>query len=168
MDHFAEYMVEKQPSSQDRAKRGGILVAAVLLVGITAGLAFWTGWLVILLVTALIIYGAYYLLTGCRVEYEYSITNGEFDVEKIIGKRKRVHLLTVQVSNWTAFGAYTDDTPELENATLFLCSDNTGVDAYYADMETEEYGKARLIFTPNDEMIETVSIFLPAALRRKQ
>ncbi|MDD6374627.1 MAG: hypothetical protein PUG07_02355, partial [Ruminococcus sp.] len=113
------------------------------------------------------IYGAYYLLTGCYTEYEYTVTNGELDVDKIAGRRKRSHLLTVPVSKFTGFGFYTDQTDDPSDATLFLCSDNTGENAYYADFTTEEYGTARLIFTPNEEMVQTIVLFLPAALKRQ-
>ncbi len=95
------------------------------------------------------------------------MTNGELDVDKIVGKRKRSHLLTVPVPKFTGFGVYTDQTDDPLDATLFLCSDNTGENAYYADFTTEEYGTARLIFTPNEEMVQTIVLFLPAALKRQ-
>lgn len=126
-----------------------------------------TGWLFLLVLVIGAIYGAYYLLTGCYTEYEYTVTNGELDVDKIVGKRKRSHLLTVPVPKFTGFGVYTDQTDDPLDATLFLCSDNTGENAYYADFTTEEYGTARLIFTPNEEMVQTIVLFLPAALKRQ-
>ncbi len=165
MDHFAEYMVQKRPSSQDRMKQGLILVAAIVLSIVIGIIAWMTGWIFLLVLIIGVIYGAYYLMTGCGTEYEYTVTNGELDVDKILGKRKRVHLLTVKISKFTAFGVYTDQIPDQEQATLFLCSDHTGEGAYYADTSTGEYGAVRLIFTPNAEMISTIALFLPASLR---
>ena len=156
MDHFAEYLVQKRPTSQDRLKQGLIVAAAVVLSVLIGAIAVLTGWLFLLVLVIGAIYGAYYLLTGCYTEYEYTVTNGELDVDKIAGRRKRSHLLTVPVSKFTGFGVYTDQTDDPSDATLFLCSDNTGENAYYADFTTEEYGTARLIFTPNEEMVQTI------------
>lgn len=167
MDHFAEYLVQKRPTSQDRLKQGLIVAAAVVLSVLIGAISVLTGWLFLLVLVIGAIYGAYYLLTGCYTEYEYTVTNGELDVDKIAGKRKRSHLLTVPVPKFTGFGVYTDQTDDPLDATLFLCSDNTGENAYYADFTTEEYGTARLIFTPNEEMVQTIVLFLPAALKRQ-
>ena len=139
-------------------KKKSVLIGAISVL---------TGWLFLLVLVIGAIYGAYYLLTGCYTEYEYTVTNGELDVDKIVGKRKRSHLLTVPVPKFTGFGVYTDQTDDPSDATLFLCSDNTGENAYYADFTTEEYGTARLIFTPNEEMVQTIVLFLPAALKRQ-
>ena len=107
MDHFAEYLVQKRPTSQDRLKQGLIVAAAVVLSVLIGAISVLTGWLFLLVLVIGAIYGAYYLLTGCYTEYEYTVTNGELDVDKIVGKRKRSHLLTVPVSKFTGFGVYT-------------------------------------------------------------
>ena len=95
MDNFAEYMVKKRPDSRDNAKRAGIIALAVVLCAASVFLVFVTHVPFILLITCAIIYGAYFLITGTSVEYEYAVTNGEMDVDKIIARRKRVHLITV-------------------------------------------------------------------------
>ena len=154
-------------AAEDRLKQGLIVAAAVVLSVLIGAISILTGWLFLLVLVIGAIYGAYYLLTGCYTEYEYTVTNGELDVDKIAGRRKRSHLLTVPVSKFTGFGVYTDQTDDPSDATLFLCSDNTGENAYYADFTTEEYGTARLIFTPNEEMVQTIVLFLPAALKRQ-
>lgn len=85
MDNFAEYMVKKRPDSRDNAKRAGIIALAVVLCVASVFLVFVTHIPFILLITCAIIYGAYFLITGTSVEYEYAVTNGEMDVDKIIG-----------------------------------------------------------------------------------
>ena len=91
MDHFAEYLVQKRPTSQDRLKQGLIVAAAVVLSVLIGAISVLTGWLFLLVLVIGAIYGAYYLLTGCYTEYEYTVTNGELDVDKIAGRRKRSH-----------------------------------------------------------------------------
>ena len=168
MDNFAEYMVKKRPDSRDNAKRAGIIALAVVLCAASVFLVFVTHIPFILLITCAIIYGAYFLITGTSVEYEYAVTNGEMDVDKIIARRKRVHLITVQTADFEAFGPLTDDVPDDDSRTLVLCADNTGEGEYYADLTTEDYGETRIIFTPNQAVLEAIQAALPRKLRRTQ
>ena len=48
MDHFAEYLVQKRPTSQDRLKQGLIVAAAVVLSVLIGAIAVLTGWLFLL------------------------------------------------------------------------------------------------------------------------
>ena len=97
--------------------------------------------------------------------YEYAVTNGEMDVDKIIARRKRVHLITVSTAKFDAYGEMTDAVPDDPDRTIVLCSDNTGEGEYYADLETEEYGATRIIFTPNEAVQEAINAALPRQLR---
>lgn len=165
MDNFAEYMVKKQPDKRDNIKRLGIILLTVFFCAGTIAAVFLTGIPFILLITCALIYGAYFLLSSQSVEYEYAVTNGEMDVDKIVARRKRVHLITVNVSKFDAFGPMTDDVPDDETRTLVLCSDNTGEGEYYADLITENYGPTRIIFSPNEAVITVLREALPPQLR---
>lgn len=165
MDNFAEYMVKKQPDSRDTFKKTGILALTVLLCAATVLLVFFTGIPFILLITCALIYGAYFLLSGLSVEYEYAVTNGELDVDKIIARRKRVHLITADASKFEAYGSLTDDVPDDEERTIILCTDNTGEGEYYADLSTDDYGPTRIIFSPNTAVQEAIEAALPRQLR---
>ncbi|MBQ8514450.1 MAG: hypothetical protein IJ496_03545 [Ruminococcus sp.] len=164
-DHFTEHLVKKVPTSQEKTKQLLMVLAAIVLTVGTAYMALATGWLIILTLTMGVIYGAYYILSGLGIEYEYTFTNGELDVDKIMGKRKRTNLITVDASKFEAFGALTDDVEDKPEATLVLCSDNTGEGEYYADLITEEYGETRLIFTPSEKMVSYIEEALPRTLR---
>ncbi len=166
MDNFAEYLVKKQPDSNDRMKKAGIWVLLILLSAISVYFALMITPF-ILFITAAIIYGGYYLLTGLNVEYEYAVTNNELDVDKIIAQRKRTHLITVDIGSFEAFGELTEEVEDKPNATLVLCSDNRGEGEYYADLVTEDYGETRIVFTPNDKVTDAVMAALSPQLRLK-
>ena len=89
-------------------------------------------------------------------------------MDKIIARRKRVHLITVQTADFEAFGPLTDDVPDDDSRTLVLCADNTGEGEYYADLTTEDYGETRIIFTPNQAVLEAIQAALPRKLRGMQ
>lgn len=167
MDQFAECLVRKQPDASDRMKGVLLIIAAVLITAISILFVYLTKIPFLLLVTCAAIYGVYYLVSGLSVEYEYAVTNDEIDVDKIIAKRKRVHLLTASIRKFEAFGP-AEEMPEEDDRTLVLCADNTGEGEYYADVETEEYGSTRILFTPDTAVLEAVKEALPHALRMQQ
>ncbi len=167
-DRFTECLVKKTPDSNDNLKKILIIIAVIAITAITAFLAFTTGLYLILIITMAVIYGSYYLFKGICVEYEYTFTNGEIDVDKITGQSKRQHLVTLNSKEIEDFGEVNADTPERPDITLFLCSDNTGIGEYYVDFTTEEYGEARLIFTPSDKMVSYIEEALPPILKYKK
>ncbi len=167
-DRFTEQLVKKQPSSADTAKKLALIIGMLLLMALTIFIAFTTGLFIILTITLALGYLGYFLLTGMSVEYEYTFTNGELDIDKILGQRKRQNLITVDASKFEDFGRVTADMPQKPDATLVLCSDNTGEDEYYADLTTEEYGETRIIFTPGEKMAGYIEEALPRNLRYRR
>lgn len=170
MDNFAEQLVKRNETAADKAKRAvmtiiGIIVTLVLLLlavmqlhnGLIASLG------IILAVAAA--FGTYYLIQSTMVEYEYTFTNGELDVDKIIAKKKRSELLVVDVKKFTAFGKYSDSLEEPDDMTVILVSDNIAEHEYYADFQHEEYGSTRLIFAPDEKVLSSIKRSLPAKLR---
>ena len=163
MDTFAEQLVVKPMTPQDQLKKTGlILVTVVLCLGLTyLSLTFMP---LILLVVCAVAYGAYFLITGMNVEYEYSVTNGELDVDKIIAKRKRKHMLTVKISDFETFGLESE--AKFDNTvTTFLVGDGDEEHYYAADFQHESLGWVRLVFSPNERVLEAIRSSLKRGLR---
>lgn len=167
-DRFTECLVKKVPDSGDNLKKVFLITAIAAIAVLTIIAAAATKLYLILIITMAVIYAAYYLLKGMSIEYEYIFTNGELDIDKIIGQRKRQHLITLNAKQFDAFGKVDADTSEKPNATLFLCSDNTGKNEYFADLITEEYGETRIIFTPNEKIVAYIEEALPPILKYRK
>lgn len=174
MDNFAEQLVFKHPTSSDKAKKiflivgGGIMTAILLLIAV---LSLGSGSLLSLagiLLAAATGFGSYYLVSETYVEYEYTFTNGELDIDKIIAKKKRVELVTVDVKKLKAFGKYGEASEETEDMTVIFSSDNIASHEYYADFDHEEYGSSRLVFSPDSRMLDMLATALPRALRQNK
>ena len=170
MDNFAEQLIKKNETASDKLKRIvltiiGIIVTLMLLLlaamQLQNGLVATIG--IILSVVAA--FGTFRIVQSSMIEYEYTFTNGELDVDKIIAKKKRSEMLTVNVRKFTAFGKYEDGMEETEDMTVVLVSDNIAEHEYYADFEHEDYGKTRLVFCPNEKMLSNIRKSLPAKLR---
>lgn len=166
MDIFYEQLIEKIPSSKDNAKKFGIYAIAIILALLIIFLSISTIFAPIgILLSVGLIWLAYYLGTNQFIEYEYIITNGEIDIDKIIGKRKRSRLLTVDVKQFTNFGEYSDAINNDDTSTIILASENSGINDWFADFETENYGKTRLIFSPDEKFLNCIKPFLKNNLK---
>ena len=89
-DFYSEQLVAKKSGGSETAKK--------ILIGVLTALVAAFLFLIIifplsLLLVGLVFYGGYYLMTGIDTEYEYILTNGDLDIDKITGKRKRKRLL---------------------------------------------------------------------------
>lgn len=169
MDNFSEQLVKREPTSADSMKKiliygGGILLTIVLLV--LSLIMLGTLWSMLgMILAAGMGYATYFAGQATYIEYEYTFTNGELDIDKIVAKKKRHSLIVADVKKFTAFGKYNDQIEETSDMTVVISSDNIASHEYYADFEHEEYGKVRLVFSPNDSMLENIKKFLPRSVK---
>ena len=102
------------------------------------------------------------------MEYEYTFTNGELDIDKIIAQTKRKEMLSVSVGKFTDFGRYDVNTPEeTADMTIIMATDNIAEHEFYADFTHEYYGKTRLVFAPNEKVVSNIINSLHPSIRNK-
>ena len=173
MDHFAEQLVKKYHSSKDDLKRALIIAAAAVLTLISVLLVF-MGFPLALVLPVCAIWAAVYLIKLQNVEYEYSCTNGELDIDKILGQDKRKSMLSINVGSFTVFGKAGEVPESDEDMTTFsamglslMGDDDAEKPAYYAEFEHPEHGKCCLYFSPDEKMIEAILPFLSRELKRQ-
>lgn len=166
MDIFTEQMVKKTKTATDSVIKGlmifltVILTAVILLISLMLGSAILS---IGVLLIAGIIYGCYYLIKQRNIEYEYILTNGEIDVDKIINQSKRKRLLTVKVSDFENFGALSG-APEAEQKAVFFTVGGE-CEQYYADFKHSKYGNVRWIFSPDEKMLNAIKPYLKHTLK---
>ena len=172
MDQFAEMLVKKTPNGTDDLKRGGIIAAAVVITLGSVALVFF-GYPLALVLPVCAIWAAIYLFRLTNVEYEYSVTNGTLDIDKILGQNKRKSMLSVDVSSFTAYGKAGEVTESDEEMTTFLAGglsmmgEDDDAEEYYAEFDHPEYGKCCLYFTPDSHFREALEPFLNRSLRQE-
>lgn len=172
MDNFAEQLVKKNETGADRTRRILMIVVGVLFALALAALAVLQLGrpLVALLGFALAVtagVGTFVIVQNTFVEYEYTFTNGELDVDKIIAKKKRKEMISANIRQLTDFGKYEDGMEESDDMTVVFATDNIASHEYYADFTDASLGSARLVFAPDERMLENIKKFLPARLRNK-
>lgn len=173
MDNFAEQLVRKESTGTDKIKNIMYLFSgiAVTLILAALGIIFLGKGIITFLFLAAAAaagYATFFIMRNTKVEYEYTFTNGDLDIDKIIAQTKRKEMLTIQVSKFTNFGKYNDNTPEeTADMTVIMATDNIASHEYYADFPHEEYGSARLVFSPNEKMLSNIKRSLHPSIRNK-
>lgn len=165
MDSFVEQLVPLRKSALETAIQIGAWVAAVLLI-LTCGLAFISNLLgplsVLFAVLALLIgYGTWWLSCRINLEYEYIFTNGDLDVDKIIARRDRKRVLSVQCRDFERFGAYRPE--EHQNADyekrIIACTPDENT--YYAVIRPDGKGATLLVFQPDERVLGGIKKYIP-------
>lgn len=165
MDVFVEQLVKKPANGKTLALK--ILIAfGVILVSLFCLYLMLIGIVIALLLIFAAIYGGFYLISGLNAEYEYIVTNGEIDIDKIIAKRKRKRLITAKPSKFEAFGKLAD-AEAVSGITVVEANGIADEEAedYYIDFTHDSFGKVRLIFTPTERTLEAVTPFLPRPVK---
>ena len=160
MDTFFEQIVSIRKDSKAIVPVLGILVAAVLLSAVL--IYFWLlGSLTILLVFG-IAFGAYKLATLFNVEYEYIITNGTLDIDKIINRSSRKRMLSFDLANVTRLEKYTPALlNNLKGKDITFACNKDDKNAYLLVAEREGKQANYLVFSPDDRLKGAIVKFVP-------
>jgi len=106
-------------------------------------------------------YLAFRLTKKFSIEYEYIITNGCFDVDKIIAKSSRKRIMSFEISNVEAVEKFNPNSmPTREfKEKLFACNLDDP-NAYYMIISEEDKGTRLLVFAPNERIQGAVKKYL--------
>ena len=172
MDQFAEQLVRRIPDSRDEIRRAAYIVSAVAVTAVSVLLVI-TGFPLALILPVCAIAGCVYLLRMMQTEYEYTCTNGTLDIDKILGQSRRIPMLSVEVSAFTAYGpAGEADAEAPDDLTTFsavgvslMGGDDADAKTFYAEFDPPDHGKCCLYFCPDARLRGAIEPFLPKGLR---
>ena len=153
MDRFSEQLISKRSTGKDMFIRGLYTAAAMLVVFLLVlFLGGYGMWLMMLVLAAAVIWGVVWLIQGTFIEYEYIVTNDDLDIDKIIGRRKRKRLITVNLREAKELAEYTPDSDIKADVTV-MAHDETGEGLYYFVCGTKKYGDVAVVFNPDDRTL---------------
>lgn len=166
MDTFSEQLVTRSTTKADTIKKILISIAAILLATVLMWLSIVLGFYSLILLVFGVLIGGVWLVSNMDVEYEYIITNNEMDIDKIIGRRKRKRMITLDLKSAEDFGTYPAPSEITVDATVHA---TTGLEknAHYLLVQHGSYGKVMLIFNPNEKTREAIMQEVPNPLRIK-
>lgn len=112
------------------------------------------------LVVCLIMYIAWRSASQFFIEYEYILTNGEVDIDKILNKRKRDRVLTFNCSEIESVKRYVKDEHVPENVKLKVFACTPDENTYSMIIRSERRGLVYLVFSPDERMTEGMKKFM--------
>lgn len=158
MDIFIEQIIKRKKDGIDYAIIAGIILLGIIITavcvliigGFSIGIAF--------LLIAAAWYGAYLLIHMRNLEYEYILTNSDLDIDKIVAKRGRKRLISVNLKEISILANVEDSTYANEyrnitniNKTINAVGDNTDGGIYFVDFHLDGVNN-RVLFQPNDKI----------------
>ena len=155
-DIFNEQIVKRQSTARDAAIRV-CLVILLVLIGVFSFVFLNIFALMVIFGTG---YGAFFLMSYLNVEYEYTFTSGELDIDIIYNRARRKRLLSVNLKQIEIM-AHIDDpnhsgtfksAQEIRDYSSGTKGDNT-----YAFLAVIDGKKTKVIIEPNDKMLKTFS-----------
>lgn len=109
-----------------------------------------------------ILFGAFKLSTRFNIEYEYIITNGTMDVDKIINKSSRKRMASFElsgVSRLEKFHAHLLN--NIDKKELVVACNLDDPNAYYMVCEREGKGAIHIVFAPEERLKGAITKFIP-------
>ena len=162
MDTFFEQIIPIKKTGKTWAAVIGIWFLAFILV--FALIFFGSGFIgsIALLLAAGVIFGAYKLSARFSVEYEYIITNGTMDIDKITAKSTRKRVASFELSNVDRLEKYNPNARPVGNfeKTVIACNEDNS-DAYLMVVSKEGKGSTLIVFAPDEKIRSAAVKFLP-------
>lgn len=163
MDVFCEYIVKVKKNPVELTISALGIILAVILLGFSLFFLFTPFSSFVLLIDAGVVYGAYILITHFNVEYEYILTNGDIDIDKIIAKRKRKRVLSFSTKEFEIVAPYKQG----ENYTNLLDLGTRNYENAYYAVFSKDGQKKTLVFNPPQKMIEAMKTYSPRTVHLK-
>jgi hypothetical protein len=158
MDVFIEQLVKKKTGSKD------ILLCVAVLLGVAVVLFIIALSMPVFLLPGLVIFiaAAYFVFTSRSVEYEYSITNSDITIDKIIYRRKRKNVISVDAHDIEYLGKYKGNDPHAKSCShrINAAEDEKSENTWCFVARHPQKGNVFVLFSPNEKIRTSIKPFL--------
>lgn len=162
LDYFTENIVKRKKDGKDIAVSALIVIGALIVFSVLCYIGLITGLMQILFLLACgALWGAYVLLGKFSIEYEYTVTNGEMDIDKIIQRRSRKRIITVKPKNIRTIEPIRADNTNYKQIIDVSKNDKNAEDTYM--LITED--NIKIIFNPSEKMLKIFAKFRPQSVK---
>ena len=164
MDFFSEYIVKRKKSAKEFMLIAAMVLGAILLIFILLAFARYLASFLLLFIAA-VFYFLYIGITSMNIEYEYIVTNGDLDIDKIVSQRKRTKIISVHARSFEYFAPLTSEHKNAyEDSSItkrFDLTSNTGSDNVYFAVYYKNNDKILFTFEPTKKMIDDFARYVP-------
>ena len=153
MDTFIEQIVQKRKTGVDWLITVGLILAVLVLSFVS--------WLFLpgfsLFIMGGSIFGAWWLISGRNLEFEYSVTNGDIDIDQIIAKRKRKRLVSVSGRKVESLLPYDPAKTQTAYQRVVMVAPSTQEDGLWCfTYHSKKNGHTLVIFQPDERVLKAL------------
>lgn len=161
MDTFFEQITAVKKSGKDIAAITGIWLLAFIICFLLVLFMGYLGSFSFLLIAGAL-FGAFKLRCRFNVEYEYIVTNGTMDIDKIINKSSRKRVLSFELATVSRLEKFNQGLLSSVNSKEIVTACNLNdPEAYLMVSSTEGKGTSYLIFAPDERVRGAIVKFVP-------
>ena len=161
MDTFFEQITAVKKSGKDIAAITGIWLLAFIICFLLVLFMGYLGSFSFLLIAGAL-FGAFKLSCRFNVEYEYIVTNGTMDIDKIINKSSRKRVLSFELATVSRLEKFNQGLLSSVNSKEIVTACNLNdPEAYLMVFSTEGKGTSYLIFAPDERVRGAIVKFVP-------
>lgn len=165
-DIFVEEMVVRRKTVLNLLMSLGMVVAAVILTVLL--------WMVVPFINTVLIlilwFGVYLGIKFQYVEYEYSFTNGDLDIDKIQAKRKRSRVVEINQKQVKVMAPYTaefeSETKEYQVSQVLDCSSSKNAAGRWFLIYERDDGRCTfVVMQPSKQLREAMRKYMRSRIK---
>lgn len=161
MDTYLEQLVKIKLDGKAKWLILAILAVDLLLTAGLILLALLIHPILVLVILGVVGFGTFKLLSMLSVEFEYIITNGDLDIDKITAKSTRKRMQSIKLAKVEKYGKYTGQpAPGSVSNTYFFCNRDSENAVYFIAPEKGK-GNMMVVLDLDERMQEAAEKFIP-------
>lgn len=163
MDMFMEKIVTKRKGLTDNLITAGIVFGSMILVMLSLSIKAINQLGLGIFFAAGFVYLGYRLITSRNVEFEYIVTNGEIDIDKITSRRRRKRIFSASCKEFDIVSrvksnSFSQSVQSIKKR-IDASSSIDSPDAFFATLNYKGE-KTLLIFEPDERMLNNFKFFI--------
>lgn len=161
MDTYVEQLVVHKKDYKDFFVKVVMILSifAVLALGVLFGVLVNAYFVAVGVFLAMFdIYFCWYVITGRDVEYEYTVTHNNLQIDKVMAKRRRKAMLSIDIKKIDGFDKITENrlNPDRCDRVMNLGTYDTDPNQYRFIVDTRKFGKIMVVFAPNEKVLTAI------------
>ena len=158
MDFYTEQIIKKKKGVVEWLIMIATLLGAIAILYI--GLIVQSMFLLLLLGVG---FAMWYIVSSQNVEFEYCVTNGDIDIDKIVGQRKRTRIVSVKGKKVQTIAPFTPDALAGVKVDRFVMAapTPTAQGNWYFTYTSKKSGFTAVVFQPNEKVLRYIHRGLP-------
>jgi hypothetical protein len=168
VDIFIEKLVKKKRDTLDNVIIIGTIILAIALI--TLLILFLGPYATSMFLCIGIGYVAYVVIVSRRIEFEYALTNGQLEIDKIVNQKKRKNLIDANCRDFEIMAKVAsdkfDESVKGISEKIIAVSSLDSQDIYFfitnkKEDEDEKAKRVLVLFEPNDKMLKSIKAMIP-------